>query len=400
VAGPLAPRIRVVERQSRVCNKLQVFVKKNRILLQHFSGRSKVCTVKPRLKHVADHAGVSQATVSRVLNDRPGVAEATRRSVLQAMSQLGYEHGRLRPSRRTGLVGLIVPELDNPVFPRFAQALESRLAREGLTTVLCTSTPSGMGETDYLDVLQDHAVTGIVLVSGEHSDTSADHQRYHDLRDSGVPLVLVNGRDDDLLDIAAVTVDHAEVSRLAVAHLASLGHRRIGLAIGPSRYVTAARLRLGYLDALERAGLPVDASLITDTIYGIEGGHSAGATLLPLEVTAVVCASDRMALGVIRAAHERGLQVPKQLSVIGFDDAGPNAFFDPPLTSIQQPFESMASAVVQLLTAQITDADAATPELTFRPELVVRGSTGTAPEAPAAGDIAVAHPDPEAASVT
>ncbi len=344
-----------------------------------------VCDVKPRLKHVADHAGVSQATVSRVLNDRPGVAEATRRSVLQAMAQLGYEHGRLRTAQRTGLVGLIVPELDNPVFPRFAQAVESRLAREGLTTVLCTSTPSGMGEADYLDVLQAHAVTGVVLVSGEHADTSVDHQRYHDLRATGVPLVLVNGRDADLGDIAAVTVDHAEVTRLAVAHLVSLGHVRIGLALGPSRYVTAARLQLGYLDGLERAGVPVDGTLVTDTIYGIEGGHAAGATLLPLGVTAVVCASDRMALGMIRAARERGLDVPGDLSVIGFDDAGPNAFFEPPLTSVQQPFEAMSSAVVQLLMAQISDTGAATPELTFRPELVVRASTGAAPDTVARG---------------
>ncbi len=299
------------------------------------------------------------------------------------MAQLGYEHGRLRTSQRTGLVGLIVPELDNPVFPRFAQAVESRLAREGFTTVLCTSTPSGMGEADYLDVLQAHAVTGMVLISGEHSDTSADHQRYHDLRAAGVPLVLVNGRDEDLGDIAAVTVDHAEVTRLAIAHLTSLGHTRIGLALGPSRYVTAARLRLGYLDGLERAGVPVDGSLITDAIYGIEGGHAAGAALLPSGVTAVVCASDRMALGVVRAVTERGLKVPDDVSVIGFDDAGPNAFFDPPLTSVQQPFEAMSSAVVELLAAQIADAAAAAPELTFRPELVVRASTGAAPELPA-----------------
>jgi len=346
--------------------------------------------VKPRLKHVADHAGVSQATVSRVLNDRPGVAETTRRAVLQAMAQLGYEHGRLRPARRTGLVGLIVPELDNPVFPRFAQAIESRLAREGLTTVLCTSTPAGMGEADYLDVLQDHAVTGIVLISGEHADTTADHQRYNDLRARGLPLVLVNGRDEDLGEIAAVTVDHAEVTRLAVAHLASLGHSRIGLALGPARYVTAARLRLGYLDGMARAGLTIDPALMTDTIYGIEGGHAAGATLLPVGITAVVCASDRMALGVIRAARERGLRVPDDVSVMGFDDAGPNNFMDPPLTSIQQPFEAMGSAIVQLLTAQINDEGAATPELTFRPELVVRNSTGPAPELPTAVEADVA----------
>lgn len=375
----------MVQGEPIVCNKFQSVVKIFRHFLRLVTAAPTVSSVKPRLKHVADHAGVSQATVSRVLNDRPGVADATRRSVLQAMAQLGYEHGRLRTSQRTGLVGLIVPELDNPVFPRFAQAVESRLAREGFTTVLCTSTPSGMGEADYLDVLQAHAVTGMVLISGEHSDTSADHQRYHDLRASGMPLVLVNGRDEDLGDIATVTVDHAEVTRLAVAHLVSLGHTRIGLALGPGRYVTAARLQLGYLDGLERAGVPVDATLITDTIYGIEGGHAAGAVLLPLGVTAVVCASDRMALGVVRAVTERGLKVPGDVSVIGFDDAGPNAFFDPPLTSVQQPFEAMSSAVVQLLTAQIADAEAAAPELTFRPELVVRASTGAAPGLPADG---------------
>ena len=100
-------------------------------------------------------------------------------------------------------------------------------------------------------------------------------------------------------------------------------------------------------------------------------------------MTAVVCASDRMALGVIRAARERGLEVPDDVSVMGFDDAGPNNHMDPPLTSVQQPFESMASAIVQLLTAQIADTGAATPELTFRPELVVRSSTGSVPEAAA-----------------
>jgi LacI family transcriptional regulator, repressor for deo operon, udp, cdd, tsx, nupC, and nupG len=91
-------------------------------------------------------------------------------------------------------VGLIVPELDNPVFPRFAQAIESRLAGQGLTTVLCTSTPAGMQEGDYIDVLLDHAVSGIVLVSGEHCDTAADHQRYRELADRGVPTVVINGR--------------------------------------------------------------------------------------------------------------------------------------------------------------------------------------------------------------
>jgi DNA-binding LacI/PurR family transcriptional regulator len=334
--------------------------------------------MKPRLRHVAELAGVSQATVSRVLNNKPGVADTTRREVLRALQQLGYEPVGLATRRRTGLVGLIVPELDNPVFPRFAQAIESRLAGEGLTTVLCTSTPAGMREADYLDVLLDHAVTGIVIISGEHADSSADHGRYRDLAARGVPTVLVNGTTAGL-GLSTVTVDHTAAARMAVGHLASLGHARIGLALGPRRYVPTSALLEGYRAGLADAGLPPDEDLISETLYGIEGGHVAGARLVQAGASGVVCASDRMALGVIRAAREAGLRVPRDLSVVGFDDAGTNAYVEPPLTSVQQPFERMAAAIVRLLGEAISDRDAVPADLRFAPELVVRGSTGPAP---------------------
>jgi LacI family transcriptional regulator, repressor for deo operon, udp, cdd, tsx, nupC, and nupG len=334
--------------------------------------------MKPRLRHVAELAGVSQATVSRVLNDKPGVAETTRREVLRALQQLGYEPVGLSTARRTGLVGLIVPELDNPVFPRFAQAIESRLAADGLTTVLCTSTPSGMRETDYLDVLLDHAVTGIVIVSGEHADSTADHGRYLDLAARGVPTVLVNGTTPGL-GLSTVTVDHVAAARQAVAHLAALGHQRVGLAIGPRRYVPTMSLLEGYRTAAAEIGFPDDESLVSETLYGIEGGHVAGTRLLDAGATGIVCASDRMALGVMRAAREAGRAVPEDLSVVGFDDAGTNAWVDPPLTSVQQPFERMAAAIVRLLQESITDTEATPADLRFAPELVVRASTGPAP---------------------
>jgi LacI family transcriptional regulator, repressor for deo operon, udp, cdd, tsx, nupC, and nupG len=335
--------------------------------------------VKPRLRHVAELAGVSQATVSRVLNGRPGVAEETRREVLRALDQLGYVPVGIARARRRGLIGLIVPELDNPVFPRFAQAIESRLANEGLTTVLCTSTPAGMGEREYLDVLLDHGVDGVIVISGIHADTTGDHGHYHDLRARGLPVVVVNGRPEDL-DLPSVTVDHPAASRQAVAHLAALGHRRIGLAIGPRRYLPSLDLEQGYLTGLQRAGLDPDPALVSETLYGIEGGHAAAVQLLRAGATGIVCSSDRMAVGAVRAVRESGGQVPADVSVVGFDDAGPNAYLDPPLTTVQQPFEAMAVAVVQLLTEPLGDGPA--PELRFRPELIVRASTGSAPQRP------------------
>lgn len=342
-----------------------------------------VVAVRPRLRHVAEVAGVSQATVSRVLNDRPGVAPSTRREVLAALHQLGYEPVGIPRNRARGLVGLIVPELENPAFPRFAQALESRLAGQGLTTVLCTSTPSGMREGDYVDVLLDHAVTGIVIISGEAADTNADHSRYEDLIARKVPTILVNGRPDGLA-LPAVSVDHASAGRQAVTHLASLGHQRIGLAIGPLRYLPTRGFLEGYHDGLASAGLPFDDGLVAETFYGIEGGHASAARLLDRGATAIACASDRMALGSMRAVREIGGRVPHDVSVTGFDDAGPNAYVDPPLTSVRQPFESMSAAVVRILTAVIADPDTPASELRFQPELIVRGSTSPAPPLPVA----------------
>jgi LacI family transcriptional regulator, repressor for deo operon, udp, cdd, tsx, nupC, and nupG len=315
--------------------------------------------------------------VSRVLNGRPGVAEETRREVLRALDQLGYVPVGIARARRRGLIGLIVPELDNPVFPRFAQAIESRLANEGLTTVLCTSTPAGMGESEYLDVLLDHAVDGVIMVSGIHADLTADHGRYHDLRARGLPVVVVNGRPEDV-DVPSVTVDHVTATRKAVAHLAALGHQRIGLAIGPRRYLPTLELEQGYLAGLQAADLPIDPALVSETLYGLEGGHAAAVKLLRRGATGIVCGSDLMAIGAIRAVRENGARVPEDVSVVGFDDAGPNSYLDPPLTTTQQPFEAMAAAVVQLLIEPPADGPA--PELRFRPELIVRASTGPAPD--------------------
>lgn len=344
--------------------------------------------MKPRLRHIAELAGVSQATVSRVLNGKPGVADSTRRAVLLALTQLGYEAVGMHRTRRTGLVGLIVPELDNPVFPRFAQAIESRLATDGLTTVLCTSTPAGMREGDYIDVLLDHAVTGIVVVSGEAADLSADRGRYLDLAARGLPVVLVNGRTPDL-PLPSVTVDHVAATVQGVSHLRSLGHERIGLAVGPRRYLPTRELIQGYLDGLEQSGLDRDDDArISETLYSIEGGHAAGLALLDAGVTGIVCGSDPMALGVLRAVRERGTDVPRDVSVIGFDDAGDNAYVGPPLTSLRQPFEAMAGAIVRLLTERIADPELPPTELRFRPELIVRSSTGVAPRPPHRAEVA------------
>ena len=227
-----------------------------------------------RLADIAKHADVSEATVSRVLNGRPGVAEATRLAVLTSLDVLGYD----RPSRlgasSAGLVGLLIPELTNPIFPAFAQVIETALVRHGFTPVLCTHTPGGVHEDDYVQMLLDRGVAGIIYVSGQHADTTTDPRRYVPLRDRGLPIVLVNGYMPGI-DAPFVSNDDEASMELSLSHLIHLGHTdRPGDRSGA--------LRPG---AAEDGGLPavhvrpprledVDDIIATE-IYTVEGGQAA-----------------------------------------------------------------------------------------------------------------------------
>src|SRR5664280_2523761 len=147
--------------------------------------------MRARLADIAEHAQVSEATVSRVLNGKPGVADATRQSVLTSLDILGYDRPSRLRRKSAGLVGLVTPELTNPIFPAFAQVIETALARHGYTPVLCTQTAGGMHEDDYVRMLLDRGVSGIIYVSGLHADSTTDPQRYVTLRERGLPIVLI-----------------------------------------------------------------------------------------------------------------------------------------------------------------------------------------------------------------
>lgn len=336
---------------------------------------------RARLADIAEQAGVSEATVSRVLNDRPGVSAATRQQVLTALDVLGYERP-LRLRGRPGLVGLVVPELDNPIFPAFAQVMETQLAQHGYTPVLCTQTPGGVSEDEYVELLLDRGVAGIIFVSGMHADATADHDRYRALTDRGLPVVFVNGYAEGV-DAPFVSDDDAGAMEQAVAHLASMGHTRIGLAVGPIRFVPVVRKRAAFLSAMERVvGLPRDEAeaLVSHSLFTVEGGQAAAHHLLGCGVTAIVCGSDLMALGAIRTVRQRGLSVPADVSIVGYDDSRLIAFTDPPLTTVRQAVQEMGMAAVQALVDEINGTPAPRDEFLFRPELVVRSSTGRAPD--------------------
>ncbi|MGW8848584.1 LacI family DNA-binding transcriptional regulator [Streptomyces xiamenensis] len=326
-----------------------------------------------RLADIAGQAGVSEATVSRVLNGKSGVAATTRQRVLAALDVLGYERPLRLRQRSAGLIGLVIPELTNPIFPAFAQVIEQALASHGYTPVLCTQSPGGATEDELVDQLVERGVTGIVFLSGLHADTTTDPDRYTRLMGRGVPFVLINGYNDRV-EAPFVSPDDAAATRMAVRHLRDLGHERIGLAVGPARFVPVLRKVAGFTAELGE-GAPVRHSL-----FSVEGGQAAATALLDEGCTGIVCGSDMMALGAIRAARQRGLTVPGDVSVTGYDDSDLIAFTDPPLTTLRQPVRAMAGAAVTTLLEEINGTQVQHTEFVFQPELVVRGSTAIAPQ--------------------
>ncbi|MFF9495932.1 LacI family DNA-binding transcriptional regulator [Streptomyces flaveolus] len=327
-----------------------------------------------RLAQVAKKVGVSEATVSRVLNGKPGVSEATRQSVLTALDVLGYERPTQLRGERARLVGLVLPELQNPIFPAFAEVIGSALAQQGLTPVLCTQTKGGVSEADYVELLLQQQVSGVIFAGGLFAQADAPHEHYRLLAQRRIPVVLMNAAIEGL-DFPSVACDDAVATEQSWRHLVSLGHERIGLVLGPSDHIPSRRrLRA----AAKAAGGFLADTFVQRSMFSLEGGQAAASRLLDAGVTGIVCASDPLALGAVRAARRRGLRVPEDVSVVGYDDSAFMTCTEPPLTTVRQPIEAMGRAAVELLAHQIQGSDVPHSELLFEPELVVRASTAQA----------------------
>ena len=327
-----------------------------------------------RLSEVAEKVGVSQATVSRVLNGKPGVSEPTRQAVLTALDVLGYERPTQLRGERGRLVGLVLPELQNPIFPAFAEAVSAGLAQQGYTPVLCVQSTAGVSEAEIIDSLLQHQVSGVVFAGGLYAQRNAPHQHYRRLVDLSLPTVLVNAAIDEL-DFARVSCDDAVAAEQAMAHLVSLGHKDVGLLLGPADHVPSERKLLAALGYAARVGLDLPDDRVVHSLYSLEAGQAAAGRLLRAGVTGLVCASDPLALGAVRAARRIGLNVPDDISVVGYDDSAFMTCTDPPMTTVRQPIDAMGRSVVESLVAQITGWTGVFDELLYEPELVVRGST-------------------------
>lgn len=327
------------------------------------------------LREVASRAGVSLATASRVASGVDGVRPETRARVEGAMRDLLY----VPPGRKsaTGAIGLLVPELTNPIFPALAQAMEARATEAGLATILCNTRAAAFREADYVHMLLDRRVDGMIFIACEMTHLAGEHDHYGRLLEEGARLVFVNGALEGI-DVPCVSVDERHAGFLATRHLIGLGHRRIGFVAGPADYLPTREKAAGRVDALNREGLSPDG-LVVHGEFTLEGGRGSARTLLtrPDRPTAVICSSDVIAIGVLQVARELGLRIPSDLSVVGFDGIEAATWVEPELTTVAQPIDQIASTAVELLRTVIADPTRSLPRVLLQPQLRAGGSTAS-----------------------
>lgn len=328
----------------------------------------------PNLRDVAQHAGVSLATASRVASGSASVRAETRARVERSMRELLYVAPGAGPA--TGAIGLLVPQLGNPIFPALAEEMERRATKAGLATILCNTAGSPAREAEYVHMLLERRVDGMIFISSEVNDLGSDHAHYVRLLGEGARFVFVNGSSDQL-DVTSVGVDERAAGRIATEHLIELGHRRIGFAAGEAHVSPTWQKEEGRRLALQAAGLDLDA-LVSHTSFTVEGGRRAFRALASHPQgppTGIICSNDLMAIGVIREAQAQGIDVPAELSVVGFDGIDAASWNDPELTTVEQPIDEIAETAVNALRTLIADCSQSLPNYVFRPRLRIGRST-------------------------
>jgi LacI family transcriptional regulator len=330
---------------------------------------------RAKIDDVARAVGVHASTVSRVLNPRTAgrVSEAVAKRVRAAARRLGYAPDPIASglrTRRSSMVGVVVPDIANPVFPLILRGIEAELAAAGYTAIVANTDNDPRRASEILDRLAARRVDGVILATATYADDLAGH-----CRALALPVALVNRAIDGDALSAVVNDDEAGIA-LAVAHLAAQGHRAIGHVAGPQSLSTGRARRKGFAAAMKARGLPAGRWAAADS-FEIDAGARACAKLLATapDVTAIVAANDLLALGCYDELARRGLRCPQDVSVTGYNDMAFADRFAPPLTSVRIAHRRMGEEAARLLVAEIGDASAPRRRIRLAPELVVRGST-------------------------
>jgi LacI family transcriptional regulator len=329
------------------------------------------------LRDVARVAGVHPATVSRALNEetRALVNEETARRVLRAAEELGYRPNPIARGLKTNrsyTIGVLIPDLTNPLFPPILRGIEDGLETAGYTPLVANTDNDPERELLDSQAMRARQVDGIVAATARR-----DHRLHDALLEAGIELVLVNRRQPEL-PVSSATADDTMGMRLAVEHLISLGHTRIAHLAGPLDYSTGLDRYESFHATMRAGGLEPDPDLVrvTEAFTEAEGARlCAGLIADGHEFTAIAAANDLLALGCYDVFAERGVRCPEEVSVVGFNDMPFADRFQPPLTTIHIPHYEIGAAAAELMLERLQDGGSEPRQVRLEPSLAVRGST-------------------------
>ena len=329
---------------------------------------------RPTLAAIAAEAGVSLPTVSKVVNGRPDVAPDTRARVERLLGEREYHRPGQRRGRRAGLIDLIFNGLDSPWAVEILRGVEDWCAAHSMGAAVSSVRHGSARPASWTSALASHDTDGVILVTSELT-----MPQLRQVREEGIPLVVVDPVSLPEPNLPSVGATNWAGGLAATDHLLALGHRRIGAISGPADYL-CSRARLdGYRSALERVEVEFDLALVRHGDFQHEGGFLRSGELLDLAdpPTAIFAGSDQQALGVYEAARQRGLRIPQDLSVVGFDDLPVARWVSPPLTTVRQPLADMGRVAAEMLGDLIDGVSLRSQRVELSTDLIVRESTAS-----------------------
>ncbi len=330
------------------------------------------------LEDIAEKAGVSRSTVSRVINDQPNVSDGVRARVWEVIEETGYQPNvaaRSLASQRSYMIGLVLPHsvsylFTDPYIPHLIQGVAQSCNQHDYTLGLFHASTKEDEQKMYPRVSRAGLLDGVILQAGHHGDPLMDR-----LMDSDLPLVFV-GRPFHSENVSFVDIDNIEGAYNAVSHLIRLGYQRIATIAGTGLSTVGIDRKQGYINALHNHDLPVDERLIVESDFTEAGGCQAMEDLLPARPEAVFAASDVMAIGAMRAVRKAGLKIPDEVAIVGFDDLPVAKMANPALTTIRQPINRLGSTAVDTLIDMINNGAKPHNRIILSTELVIRHSCG------------------------
>lgn len=331
----------------------------------------------PTIYTVAQKAGVSIATVSRVLSNSNKVRPETRDKILSTMEELGYQPNiaaRKLAYQSIDTIALIFPDISGPYYSMVINGVDQEASRHDYNLLIYGTHTKTASTRRFLQILASK-VDGFIVMT-----RTLEERHLHQLHRQGIPFILL-GHQHESIECDSVMVDNRAGAYNAVLHLVGHGHRRIAYIGGPEDSSATRERYEGYKAAMEKAGLSIDDNLVTSGRFVYEGGRIAAEKLFSLaeRPTAIFAANDEMAAGVLDVAHDMGIKVPGQLAVIGFDDIQTSAYTHPPLTTIRQPMKRLGEVAAELLLYRLNDPDAPIRHEVFSSQLVIRQSCGCQP---------------------